>query len=548
MAVYQRVGTTFGKYTIRRVLGAGGMAAVYYAIQSETEQPVALKVLTPRLAEIDAFRQRFEWEAHITARLAHPNIVSVYDFGAVEETLYIAMRYLDGGSLHDRFVIEGTVGLQETAGYLTQLAGALDYAHAQGVIHRDLKLANVLLDNERNALLSDFGIARLIESSMHLTDSGSVLGSPHYMSPEQNEGKLLDSRSDLYSLAVMIYLMITGQFPFHADTPVAIALQHVTKPPPLPTSVNPELPSALDAVLLKGLAKAPADRFTTASEFCAAFTRALGTYDTRTMLRLAQLNRMSPPILDSVGNIVQPAAASNNGEHLAWTVPAVPVIDVPLAAPAPAIPAPYAMPGAVDATDPTAQNKVLRRRKGRRRGQLILLSLVTVAVIAAVVVILFRSSGLAVVMADPRTATAAPISTLTGGNGNGVITATRDPHTTISTPTPSAVPALALNFSAISKDLYTPVNVRSGPGKDFDVIGQLYTSDVAQILARTTPTNPSITVWYLVHTLQGKTGWVSGDVIDVLPTSIDPQRVPIALTIPPTHIPVIAQTPSPSRG
>ncbi len=190
--MYQRVGTRFGAFNIHHLLGAGGMAAVYYALYAESRQPVALKILSPQLAEVQQFRQRFELEAQITTRLEHPNIVPVIDYGSVDSTLFIAMRYLNGGSLHDHFVLQGSVSLRDTARYLRQLTAALDYAHGQGVIHRDLKLANVLLDDEQNVLLTDFGIARLVESSLHLTDSGSVLGSPHYMSPEQSEGKPLD--------------------------------------------------------------------------------------------------------------------------------------------------------------------------------------------------------------------------------------------------------------------------------------------------------------------------------------------------------------------
>ena len=171
------------------------------------------------------------------------------------------------------------------------------------------------------------------------------------------------------------------------------------------------------------------------------------------------------------------------------------------------------------------------------------MGLVGFTLLVAGLLIVYRNGGFKPVVGVSATGAA----TSTSIPGIGVVTATRDAHTVAITLTPSAVPALALNFSAISKDLYTPVNVRAGPGKDFDVIGQLYTSDVAQILAPTTPANPSTTIWYLVHTLQGKTGWVSGEVIDVLPTNIDPQRVPIVLTIPPPA-PVIAQTPSPSRG
>ncbi|MHB8629610.1 MAG: protein kinase domain-containing protein [Aggregatilineales bacterium] len=542
--MYQRVGTEFGKYHIRRVLGAGGMAAVYYALDATNGLPVALKILSAQLATIPSFRQRFELEGHITARLAHPNIVPVLDYGVVGDGLYIAMRYLSGGSLHDRFVLEGTMGLQETGRYLEQLASALDYAHVQGVIHRDLKLANVLLDDNHCPLLSDFGIARLVESSFHLTDSGSVLGSPHYMSPEQNEGKPLDARSDLYSLAVMVYLMITGQFPFHADTAVAIALQHVTKPPPPPSTINPELPGAIDGVLLKGLAKAQADRFSSAAEFSAAFTRAIGDCDSRTLIRLAQFSGALSGGMPTVGSLALPVAEIVSPSPIAPS-------GVPLTIPA------AALPDMLDSGITPAHGRKLGRastgarrheaRQGHRPRWTYVFYPAALVILFVGVLALFRA-GLA--QFAPGLATSPTLTVAVGGR------VTNTPHPVPSqtnklTPTtpPSITPTLVVlplppQFSAISKDLYTPVNVRAGPGINYQVIAQLSPSDEALILART---GSSDQTWYLIRTTQGKVGWVSTMVIDVLPTGGNLSLIPTAATIPSSPTPVLTPAPQP-RG
>ncbi len=505
--MYQRVGTRFGPYNIRRLLGAGGMAAVYYAINAETQQPVALKILSSQLAEIPAFRQRFELEAQITTRLQHPNIVPVIGYGAADESLYIAMRHLNGGSLHDKFVLDGAVSLRDTAGYLRNLAAALDYAHEQGVIHRDLKLANVLLDEDGTALLSDFGIARMAESSLHLTDTGSVLGSPHYMSPEQSEGKPLDARSDLYSLAVMVYLMITGQFPFHADTPVAIALQHVSKPPPPPTSINPELPGAVDAVLNKGLAKLITDRFASSSDFAAAFERAIGDCDTRTLISIPQLSRLTAPRL--------------------LTPPPIRTIETPTE------------PSLLAARVPAASAPARLRRRPAVRYVLGLLALMIVLLLTfAFGLTLFNSphESTLVSVALHRTVTA------------GVpVTAT----SLVLKPTVESVPVLTAttlsDYSVVVKDLYTPANIRSGPGMNFKVIAQLYASDQAKIIARTSLDN----LWYLIRTVQGVTGWVSNAVVDVRPVGAAPDSILVAATVPAS--PTITNTPlsityTPARG
>lgn len=489
--MYQRVGTQLGRFTIRHLLGAGGMAAVYYAIDSTTQQPIALKILSAQLADIMAFRQRFELEAQITTRLQHPHIVPIVAYGQIDDALYIAMRYLSGGTLHDRFVIDGAVSLRETAHYLTQLAAALDYAHTQGIIHRDLKLANVLLDDAQNVLLSDFGIARMLESSLHLTESGSVLGSPHYMSPEQSEGKPLDSRSDIYSLSVMIYLMITGRFPFHADTPVAIALQHVTKQPPAPTEINPELPLDVDTVLLKGLAKAPVDRFSSAGELAAAFERAIGDCDTRTMLHMPDLSRSAPRL------------------------PIPPLLPLPVQTPTePSLPK----------SDHSANNPAWSPKRHLWRYLL-------PPVLFFLLLLTFKS-GLTQfntpANSTPPTVTAPKVIILatltpTAANLQGVTTATRVPE-----------------YSVVVKDLYTPANIRGGPGLTFRVVGQLYASDIAQIIARTRTVD---NMWYLIRTTQGVTGWVSVSVVDVLPLDALPDNIMVAVTIPPSPTP--SNTPAP---
>jgi serine/threonine-protein kinase len=525
--VYQRVGTEFGKYHVRRVLGAGGMAVVYYALDAVNAQEVALKILSAQLATIPSFRQRFELEAHITARLAHPNIVPVLDYGVVNDGLYIAMRYLAGGSLHDRFVLEGTMGLQETARYLEQIASALDYAHAQGVIHRDLKLANVLLDDSHCPMLSDFGIARLVESSLHLTDSGSVLGSPHYMSPEQNEGRPLDARSDLYSLAVMVYLMITGQFPFHADTAVAIALQHVTKRPPPPTSLNPALPPAIDAVLLKGLAKAQGDRYATATAFSAAFTGAIGDCDSRTLIRLAQFSNALSVGMPTVGSLALPVSEisppSANGLSAAS----------------------LSIPSAIPMADDSITSAHERERRHRRARWTYVLSPVILLFLLVGVFVLIRV-GIAQFMPPTPGALTATVPGGLSSTNTPIASPSRTATATLAptlTPTP-AVSVSSPQFSAITQDLYSPVNIRAGPDTKYVVIAQLYPTDEGLILART---GEGSATWYLIRTSQGKVGWVLGAVIDVLPTGSNIKLIPTAATIPPSPTPALTPPPQ-SRG
>ncbi len=267
-------GQTLGPYRILNQIGQGGMATVYKAYHAATDRDVAVKVLPPQLAGDPEFLGRFQQEARTIARLEHPHILPVHDFGEEAGLTYLVMRYMEAGTLKERMQA-GKLEPAEVDRLFTQLAEALSYAHAHGVIHRDLKPANVMVDAQGNVFLTDFGIAKLLESDAHFTATGAMVGTPAYMSPEQVLGQKVDQRSDLYSLGIILYQMVAGREPFEADTPMAVALKHVHAPLPLPTTFNPQIAPGLERLILKSLAKEPADRFATAADFLAAWKQAV---------------------------------------------------------------------------------------------------------------------------------------------------------------------------------------------------------------------------------------------------------------------------------
>jgi len=264
----------YGQYRIQEKLGSGGMAAVYKAFDEERGEVVALKVLHATLAAQPEVVRRFEQEVEIANRLRHAHIVAIYKQGIIKNRPFMVMQYMPGGTLAQMFAQRTEITPQHAVRVMRHIGSALDYAHHQGVVHRDLKLENILLDSRGDAYLSDFGIARIIGGT-RLTITGSVVGTPLYLSPEQARGKLdLDYRSDLYSLAVIAYVLAVGRFPFDANNVLAILHQHLNEPPPTPSEVNPNLPPALDAVLIKGLAKRPEDRYRSADAFIEAYAKA----------------------------------------------------------------------------------------------------------------------------------------------------------------------------------------------------------------------------------------------------------------------------------
>jgi len=265
------IGSMLGPYRILEQIGLGGMATVYKAYQPGIDRLVALKVLPEHYARDPLFVQRFQQEAHIIAKLEHRNIVPVYDFGEQDGTTYLAMRYLQAGTVKD-ILAYGPLPLTDAARIVADVAAGLDYAHGQRIIHRDVKPSNILVDKQGHAYLTDFGLAKVLEASIELTGSGTLLGTPAYMAPEQTLGKPVTPQTDVYSLGVVLYEMAAGRPPYEADTPMAVALMHVHQPLPRPRHVNPALSEAVELVILKALAKDSRDRYQSAGELARALT------------------------------------------------------------------------------------------------------------------------------------------------------------------------------------------------------------------------------------------------------------------------------------
>jgi eukaryotic-like serine/threonine-protein kinase len=257
-----------GRYRVIRRLGSGGMADVYCAQDQQLGRQVALKLLYRHFAEDEQFVERFRREASSAAGLQHPSIVGIYDRGEWNGTYYIAMEYIEGRTLKDVIRERGPAPPEAAADIVLQILRAARYAHQRGIVHRDIKPHNVLIDDEGRVKVTDFGIARAGASDM--TETGLIMGTSQYLSPEQAQGKPVDARSDLYSIGIVLYEMLTGRVPFDAESPVAVALKQVSEPPVPPRQLVPEIPPALDAVVLRALEKDPARRFADADEFIAA--------------------------------------------------------------------------------------------------------------------------------------------------------------------------------------------------------------------------------------------------------------------------------------
>jgi beta-lactam-binding protein with PASTA domain/predicted Ser/Thr protein kinase len=314
-----------GRYRIQRKLGAGGMADVYLAEDQELGRRVAIKILNSRHGNDDQFIERFRREAKNAAALNHPNIVSIYDRGEAEDTYYIAMEFLDGRTLKELIVSRGAAPINVAIEYARQILSALRFAHRHGIVHRDIKPHNVLVDGEGRVKVTDFGIARAGTSQM--TETGSIVGTAQYLSPEQARGGEVDPRSDLYSLGVVLYELLTGKTPFDGETPVEIAMKHLSTTPKPPSKLRPDIPPELDMVVLRALAKNPDDRYQSADEMEADLER------------VARGARVSAATVDTATQVLnRPAAAvAAAGAATAATMIAAPSAPTTHSAPPPVV-------------------------------------------------------------------------------------------------------------------------------------------------------------------------------------------------------------------
>ncbi len=280
MSLDPRIGTEIAGFRIEAFLGRGGMSIVYRAEHLALGRRVALKVMAPELAESKDFRERFVRESRLAAGLDHPNIIPIYEAGEADGLLYIAMRYVEGRDLKSLLQREGALEPTRAVGIVTQTAGALDCAHEQGLVHRDVKPQNVLIVPGRGSradhvYLSDFGLTKRVASLSGVTGTGQLLGSIEYVAPEQIEGKGVDRRADVYSLACVAYECLTGEVPYDRESEVAVLWAHLQDAPPSVTSKRQELPAALDEVLARGMAKSPDERYSTCGELVEALEHQL---------------------------------------------------------------------------------------------------------------------------------------------------------------------------------------------------------------------------------------------------------------------------------
>ena len=335
-------GAFLGRYRLLEKAGAGGMSEVWKADDTTLHRTVAVKVILAPIAEDPTYQERFLREARLVAGLDHPNVLPVYDFGTAavdgSEVSYLVMPLVPGGSLKSH--ITGPMPFGIAVAWLAAVGSALDHAHAKGILHRDVKPANVLVDSQGRPLLADFGLARSSETVSGLTQTGTVLGTPLYMAPEQAQGVPLDARADQYALGVIAFEVLTGVVPFHAESPLAVLHQHVVAPPPPASSLVPGFPPAADATLAKALAKKPDDRYPDCGSFIAALAAALGVPLAATTGSAAAVATRSAPAAG-----VPPSRAEFSG---AATVVSGPHADPKsrLAAPASAAPAAPTVPSA----------------------------------------------------------------------------------------------------------------------------------------------------------------------------------------------------------
>lgn len=310
-------GRNLGPYHIVEEFGEGSMASVYKGYQPNMDRHVAIKVLPSVLARDPQFADRFEQEAKVIAGLEHARILPVYDYGSENGVSYLVMRLLDGGTLRERIDREGALDLEEIARIIGQVAEGLDYAHGKNVVHRDVTPNNIMFDEAGDAYVTDFGIAKIMAGTAHITGT-DIVGTPAFISPEQGSGERIDHRSDIYGLGIVLYLMAVGDVPFHADSPLAMVVKHINEPFPDPTLANPDLPVAVANVILKATAKNPDERF----QSCGALADALDAAVSGTMVGQATEKLVYPPSASASAKRARAGDPSaGRGRMPAWALP-----------------------------------------------------------------------------------------------------------------------------------------------------------------------------------------------------------------------------------
>ena len=311
------VGKSLGQFRIVERIGAGGMATVFKAYQPVLDRYVAVKVLPDYHARDPIFKERFLREARAVARLDHTNIVQIYLFGEEENITYIVMQYVDGGTLKDTLKQSGALAVTEALKFVIQAAEGLGAAHQQGIIHRDVKPANMLLRKDGHLLLSDFGIVKILEGTTNLTRVGTGIGTPQYMSPEQGTGQAVDASSDIYSLGIVLFHCLTGRVPFNADSPLTITVKHLNDPLPIAFLRHVNVPAQIEQVIVKMTAKAPADRFQTTSECVGELVRAAAAARIQLPWNLLPHVEISAePVPSGVNQFARPSASQPNQSQI----------------------------------------------------------------------------------------------------------------------------------------------------------------------------------------------------------------------------------------
>ena len=532
------IGKTIGKYRITDHLGRGGMAEVYKAYQPNLDRYVAIKLMHAFLADEKEFLARFEREAKVVATLRHPNIVQVYDFDVAEGVYYMVMEFINGDTLKARLQdLESKdewVPLDDAVRIILSVGSALKYAHERGMVHRDVKPANVMITVDGQVILTDFGIAKIV-SAANLTASGAMVGTPSYMAPEQGMGQPGDERSDIYSLGVMLYQLILGRLPYDADTPLAVVLKHINEPLPLPKNIKPDLSDDINRVILKALAKDPADRYQKVAEMTADLRRAVGLSpdDSQTdAAREGAIKLTGATLVGRVGSGLTPIpGTSAQPIGTAATTAAVTAANkstTQLASPKTIVGSGPGLAAAGAAAAPAVPPAK------RPRWIVPLLGIVVVGVIAIGAVAMLRGNG-----GDqtPPTPTVAAVAPVTGPTA---------------LPAPTATPTTApLTTQLLTLNEQTELRDKPGSETDSQVQGLFPAGTQYFAKARTADS-----AWIRIETPDGTQGWVAADAVGF--TADQLEQLPTAPTLikltdtplptePPTDTPTATATPAPTK-